>query len=88
MERTPGEAQGAELPLKLLLQSEMRNYVSTNANFINKKTTARVMPRDVEETDKPTMLSINNLTKQLLFTGACEVITIQHSFRIRLKVRF
>ena len=30
VKRTPGEAQGAELPFKLLLQSEIRNYVSTN----------------------------------------------------------
>lgn len=34
VKRTPGEAQGAELPFKLLLQSEIRNYVSTNAIFI------------------------------------------------------
>ena len=31
VKRTPGEAQGAELPLKLLLRSEIRNHVSTNA---------------------------------------------------------
>ena len=35
VKRTPGEAQGVELPFKLLLQSEIRNYVSTKAIFIN-----------------------------------------------------
>ena len=33
VKRTPGEAQGAELPFKLLMQSEIRNYVSTKAIF-------------------------------------------------------
>lgn len=35
VKRTPGGAQGAELPFKLLWQSEIRNYVSTKAIFIN-----------------------------------------------------
>lgn len=35
VKRTPGEAQGAELPFKLLLQSEIRNYVSTYAILIS-----------------------------------------------------
>ena len=35
VKRTPGEAQGAELPFKLLLQSEIRSYVSTKAIFIS-----------------------------------------------------
>lgn len=33
--RTPGECPGAELPFKVLLEKELRKYVSTKDNFVD-----------------------------------------------------